>query len=233
MRYRTWVEQKTDLAKALGKGALGGSYAEGAIILCATISAMSSLLWLPSKRTDGYRFTEIVTRFRPDGLDPTRVSAPLLAQEFPRLRQDLRISTISFHLTEDADKSEAEALEICTTAGLPDRKKTIRRFSYASLLYQQVRCAFIHEYQPGTNATDGDALREIAGVGTSRISYVNRMPDTGSSAHKRVIHFPLEWISAVAQAVASGMDRECAKQSKGISENLGLAIPNSWWSEGS
>ena len=123
MSYRTWVEQKCDLAQALGKGELGGSYADGAIILCATISAMSSLLWLPCKGTDRYRFTEIVARVPRNGLDPTRVSAPLLAQDFPLLRQALQISEISWCLTEAADKSEAEALGICTAASLPDCKK--------------------------------------------------------------------------------------------------------------
>jgi hypothetical protein len=132
MSYRTWVEQKCGLAQALGKGELGGAYADGAIILCATISAMSSLLWLPSKGTDRCRFVEIVTRFPPTGLDPTRVSAPLLAQDCPLLRQALQISQISFHLTEAADKSEAEALGICMAANLPDCKKTIRRYSYAA-----------------------------------------------------------------------------------------------------
>jgi hypothetical protein len=58
-------------------------------------------------------------------------------------------------------------------------------------------------------------------------------PDTGAPA--TVIHFPLEWIGAVAQVVASGMDRERAMQSKPIFENLRLAIPlpHLWWSMGS
>jgi hypothetical protein len=231
VQYRTWVKQKCELAHALGKGALGGSYAEGAIILCATISAMSSLLWRPSNGTDAYRFAEIVTRFPPDGLDPTRVSAPLLAEKFPELRQTLGISTKSFYLAEDTDKSEAEVLKICSAAGLPDCKETIRRYSYASLLYKQVRCGFVHVYQAGKNATDSDALREIAGVGTCSISYVNQMPDTGGADARRIVYYPLEWISAAAQAAASGMDRECTRKNKPIFENLGLAIPHSWWSK--
>ena len=90
-----------------------------------------------------------------------------------------------------------------------------------------MRCGFAHEYQPGKNATDSDALRGISGVGTNCISYVNQGP-----VGRRVIHFHLELISAVAQAVASGMDRECARQSKVIFENLGLSIPHLWWSDG-
>jgi hypothetical protein len=231
--YRAWVEWKSDLAQALGKGALGGSYAEAAIILCATISAMSSFLWRPSKGTDRNRFVEIVTRFSDNDLDPTRVSAPLLADKFPQLRQGLRISTKSFYFTENTDKSEAEVLAICTAANLPDCKRTIRRYSYASLLYEQVRCGFAHEYRPGAKATEGDALRGILNVPINRISYVNQMPDTGSTAVRRAIHFPLEWIGAAAQALASGMDRECAMQNKPIFENLGLAIPHVWWGMGS
>jgi hypothetical protein len=96
-----------------------------------------------------------------------------------------------------------------------------------------VRCGFAHEYRPGAKATEGDPLREIVGVDSNRISYVNQMPNTGAPAAKRVIHFPLKWIGAVAQAVASGMDRQCARQSRSIFENLGLPIPNPWWRMGS
>jgi hypothetical protein len=193
---------------------------------------MSSLLWLSSRGTDGHRFVEIVTRFPPDGLDPTRVSAPLLAEDFPQLRQDLGISTKSFRLTEDADKSEAEALGICVAANLPECKRTVRRYSYASLLYEQVRCGFAHEYRLGKKATDSDALRGIAGVGSRRVSYVNQMPDTGDPITLRVIHFPLEWLSTAAEAVASGMDREYAAHSQPIFESLGLPIPHVWWRNG-
>jgi hypothetical protein len=233
MGYRSWAEQKCELAKALDKGALGGSYAEAAIILCATISAMSSLLWLPSRRTDRHRFLEIVTRFGSNNPDPTRVSAPLLADEFPQLKPGLQISGKSYYLTGEADKSEAEAVVICTAANLSDCKRNIRRYSYVSLLYEQVRCGFVHEYRPGSKATEGDAMREIFGVDSNCISYVNQIPDPGALATRLVIHFPLEWIGAVARSVASGMDRQCAMHSTPIFENLGLAIPHRWWSMGS
>lgn len=166
MQYHAWVRQKNNLAQSIGKGDLGGSYAEGAIILCAIISAMSSFLWTPSKGHDGDRFVEIITRFPPHNLDPTRVSAPLLAAAFPQLQQDLGISKMAFYLTEDCDKSEAEALRICEAARLRECKRTIRQYSYVNLLYEQVRCGFSHEYRGGKKSTDGDTLRKRAGVGS-------------------------------------------------------------------
>lgn len=231
--YRTWAEERGRLARSLGQGDLGGSYADGAIILCAAISAMSSLLWEPTERTDRKRFIEIVARLCSGGPDTTRVSASLLAVEFPQLGKHLGISEKSLYLTGGKDKTEAEAISICGTAGVSDCTRSVRRYSYASLLYEQVRCGFIHEYKPGKQATGADALRGIAGVRSNHISYVNSLTEENNlMVARRLIHFPLEWISEVALAVATAMDGECSRQSKYPSDNLGLKVPTRWWSEG-
>jgi hypothetical protein len=231
--YQAWAKERSSLAQSLGRGELGGSYADGAIILCAAISAMASLLWEPSSKKDAKRFVEIVTRFRTGGPDTTRVSAPLLAAEFPQLRHGLGVSEKSFYLTGRMDKMEAEVRTMCAAANIPDAEKAVRRYSYASLLYKQVRCGFIHEYQPGKGATEGDGLRGIAGVEGDEISYVNMLEeDDGVLVVKRLIHFPLGWISAVLLAVAAGIDDERSRQEKTSYGNLGLSIPNAWWVDG-
>ena len=58
-------------------------------------------------------------------------------------------------------------------------------------------------------------------------------PNTDIPVDMHAIYFPLEWISAVAEAVAAGMDRECKRQGKAMLENLGMASPNPWWREAS
>lgn len=133
------------------------------------------------------------------------------------------------------DKSETEATAICKAANLQIRKY----YSYANLLYEQIRCGFAHAYQAGNKATESDQLRGIAGVDPLQVSYVNRAPDTGNPADieqrviERVIHFPLEWIIAVAESVAAGMDRERERHGKAIFENLGLEIQARWWRQDS
>lgn len=231
--YQAWAEERGRLAQSLGRGALGGSYADGAIILCAAIGAMASLLWKPSSGTDAKRFVEIVTRFRTGGPDTTRVSAPLLAAEFPQLRHGLGVCEMPLCLTGHMDKTEADVRSMCAAANNSDGEKAVRRYSYANLLYKQVRCGFIHEYRPGVSATDGDELKGIAGVECDEISYVNMLEKVGNMpVTKRLIHFPLKWISAVVLAVAAGIDDERSKQSKIPRENLGLAKPDAWWIDG-
>ena len=228
--YQAWAKERGSLAQSLGRGALGGSYADGAIILCAAIGAMASLLWRPSLGTDAKRFVEIATRFRTGGPDTTRVSAPLLAARFPQLRNSLGVSEKSLYLTGHMDKMASDVRAMCAVTNISDGEKALRRYSYASLLYKQVRCGFIHEYQPGKSATEHDGLRVIGGVKGNEISYVNMLEeDDGLLVDKRLIHFPLEWMSAVVLAVAVGIDGERSRQDKTPYENLGLAIPDTWW----
>ncbi len=232
--FQAWAKERGSLAQSLGRGALGGSYADGAIILCAAIGAMASLLWKPSFGTDAKRFVEIVTRFRTGGPDTTQVSAPLLATEFPQLRHGLGVGEKPLYLTGQTDKMEADVRAMCIATNIPNGKKAVRRYSYASLLYKQVRCGFIHEYQPGENTTERDGLRKFAGVKDDEISYVNmREEEFGILIDKRLIHFPLEWITAVALAVAAGIDDERSRRDETSYKNIGLAIPEAWWIDGS
>ena len=216
------------MAEALGQGKLSGTYADGAIILCAAIGAMSSLLWKRELSTDKKRFVESVVRFRQGGPDTTRVSAPLMAAAFPQFAGGLGVrESPNYQL----GKTEEEVHALCAAGKKPKAKAKIRRYSYANLLYEQVRCSFIHEYRPGLSATESDPVRTYALVGDDEVSYVN--PCLGSlPASGRTIHFTLKWIASVLLAVATGIDDECYRRAKSSFENLGCAAPHSWWVDG-
>jgi hypothetical protein len=225
----SWIEEKSELAHALAKGSCGGTYADGAIVLCTSISAMSSLMWVKKDGTDRKRFIEIIAKFPRPGFDPTTVSAPLLSQGCNSLKQKLAVSDQPLRYTGDNDKSETEIINLCPTSMSPDNcKKLARKYSYACLLYEYIRCGFIHEYKTTDSATSGDAAREIFDSGAPRITYVNYLRAQGM----RKIDFPLEWISAVAKNVAAGLDGERQKLGKRFGENLGLAVPGTWWIDG-
>jgi hypothetical protein len=106
LTYSSWIEEKSALAQALKQGSCGGTYADAAIVLCTSISAMASLKWIKTKRTDRKRFIEIVARSRRDGIDSTMVSAPLLAQGNSCWKQKVAVSEIAFRYTGDNDISE-------------------------------------------------------------------------------------------------------------------------------
>lgn len=231
LTYTSWIEEKSELAHVLAKGSCGGTYADGAIILCTAISAMSSVMWVRKTGTDRKRFIEIVTKFPRPGFDPTTVSAPLLAQdkEYNWLRQRLGISDKALRYTGANDKSEDEIIKLCATIiGADNKKIRFRKYSYACLLYEHIRCGFIHTYRPTESATSGDALDEIFDHGTSNVTYVNYLESQGM----RKIYFPLDWISEVAKNVAAGLDDECQQHGKFLGDNLDLAIPGTWWIDG-
>jgi hypothetical protein len=220
--YSAWVQKQTRIADCIASGCCEGSYMEAGLILCATISAMSALMWMPARDTDKKRFVEIITKFQPTDLDPTIVSAPLLAAKGRPFREKL-ISNKSFYYTSDVDKSETEIIRL-----FPQLKKSqIRKYSYASILYEHVRCGLMHEYKL-TEATDSDQLRDIFKVHGAKISYVNSDVNNASEVVRKMF-FPIEWISQIAKSVARGVDVEWEKHTAGVFENFGIAAPTPWW----
>jgi len=229
--YSEWVEGQIKLANALASGSCGGTYADGAIILCTTISAMTSLMWIEKDKTDRKRFIEILVRFSQDVYDTTKVAIPIMAQD----QQDcdlwhkkLKVSHKAFCYTGRDDKPETEIISLCGHLDVRECKKFVRKYSYACLLYEQVRCGFVHTYRPGAFATEGDVLASLFDRGNAGISYVNYLASEGM----RKIFFPLGWVSEVVKNVAAGMDRECAHIGKSFPENLDLPVPTIWWIEG-
>lgn len=234
LTYTTWIEEKITLALSLAQGSCGGTYADGAIILCTSISAMSSLMWIKTKNTDRKRFIEIIVQFNNNGIDITNVSCPLLSQDKIHqnkinFKKKLGISDIAYRYTSANDKTEKEIIDLFSSIISPHCAKILsRRYSYANLLYEHIRCGFIHNYATTEFATSYDCANEIFDDGAPIITYVNYL----SSPIPRKIHFPLEWISEVAKNVAAGMDSQCSHHNKYLGENIDLAAPRAWWIDG-
>jgi hypothetical protein len=224
--YQSFVEQKIKTAQAITAGCCQCTYVEGSLILCSIISAMSAIAW-PGDKIDKKRFVEIIISFPndPPRIDPTKVSAPLLVQDGKACNSTLGISDKSLYLTEANDLNEKNVMKSCP--GL--RLSEIRKYSYAHLLYEQIRCGFVHQYRPGDKASDHDSLRQIAKIPESDISYLNKIKDNKTY---RVIYFPLKWIVCVAEGVARGLDVELSKKGKMPFDNLCLGDPTPWWIEG-
>jgi hypothetical protein len=221
--YQSFVEQKIKTAKTIADGCCEGTYAEGSLILCSIISAMAAIAW-PGNHIDKRRFVEIIIRY-PLEIDPKKVSKPLLAQDSKVSNLTLGISNIAYYLTEDIDLNETEVLHLCPNL----TRSEIRKYSYAHLLYEQIRCSYAHEYRIGHKAKDHDSLRPMARINDSAISYVNE--NRGTTLY-RGIHFPIKWIASVAQGVARGLDNEPSNKGKMPFEDLWLEIPTPWWLDG-
>ncbi len=221
---KTWVQQKCEVAVRLAAGEAGAGYPEAAILICATLSALSAELW-NGRRIDRARFIELLVRVGPNGGFCSTISTPLLTQflesvgrisEANELRRVCRIPQISRIVTGgDVDATETEVLRAYPGLDLEE----LRRFSYACILYEQVRSSYAHEYRPG-DSTDSFPMTMQTGA---RVSYINRLVDFPNVRMKRLIHFHVDWLAQIAIELADATDRQAS---------IPLPVPAKWWIQG-
>jgi hypothetical protein len=222
---RDWVTEKCEIASALARGEAGGTYSEAAILVCAALSALAAEVW-PGRNIDRARFIELLVRLAPTPNMPKTISIPLLAKHVELTSsksnaQLLKDTFLSFSSTRvvtgpEVDKTEDEVLPIC-----PDlTTKDIRKFSYACLLYEDVRSAYAHEYKPGTKA-DSWPMTMSSG---QFVSYVNRLLTPGIPETGRFIHFHIASLAKLAIDIAMNIDVHRA--------TLPRQAPASWWIDG-
>jgi len=218
--WRTeWIKQKIATALKLNAGECGGSYSEASIILCATLSALSTEVW-PGKQIDRFRFVELLIKFLPDTYLTANISIPLLVGH---LRNNGRISESELikscylgndfsrvFVGNDVDVNELEVLSTCNTLNL----KEIREHSYANILYVELRSSYVHEYSPGDRANSNP----MTGRKDVAISYIN----WANEADRR-IYFHIEWLSELARIIANKLDSESVSNIK---------KPDNWWVSG-
>ena len=223
-----WVSKKCEIASALARGEAGGSYSEAAILICTVLSALSAEVW-PGRGIDRTRFIELLVRFGSSPRVTMTVSVPLLVRHL-NTSSSIELKDCAALLVNkflpfgpsrvvtgsDVDKMESELVSICPVL----TPKTTRRFSYASLLYEQIRSSYAHEYQAGEEA---DSWPMTMCEGQS-VSYVNRLHAVGTPESERLIHFHIEWLMKLAVDLASSIDATCA--------TVPEQIPSGWWIHG-
>lgn len=216
-----WVTEKCQVAIRLSRGEAGGGYAEAVILVCAVLSALSAELW-DGRGIDRVRFIEMLVRVGLNSSDCTTVSIPLLVQHLNNSSRKLEALQIqsAFSLPTSArvvtgpevDQSEKDVLSICPLLDL----KEVRRFSYASILYSEIRSSYSHEYRSGLLA-DSWPMTMLA---EQKVSYINRM--TNGSEMMRLVHIHVEWLAQLAIELASTVDNLVT----------GLHRPTAWWIDG-
>src|SRR6476661_2152287 len=147
----TWVERKVSTAKRLAAGECGGSYSEAVLIVCAAISALAAEAW-PGEGKDKRRFVELLIMLTPVA---KTISVPLLVHELAderrhgyarRLQREFLPPYGSRVVSgPDVDRPERELRRLCRGLTIVE----VRRYSYASLLYERLRSPMVHEYRTG------------------------------------------------------------------------------------
>jgi len=220
----SWVSQKRDLALRLGNGEAGAGYAESAILICSVLSALSAEVW-PGRSIDRVRFIELLVSLGSDAEVCRLISVPLLVRYLKQVGnlKDAETLMRTFGLPSSArvltgpeiDRSESDVRDACPSLESVD----IRRWSYASLLYGQVRTAYAHEYRPGEVA---DAW-PMTMMPNQHVSYINRLMETENTRMERLIHFHFEWLGNLALERAAALDRELV---------VPRVAPIKWWADG-
>jgi hypothetical protein len=220
-----WVTEKCKIATALAHGGAGGTYSEAAILVCAVLNALAAEVW-PGRNIDRARFIELLVRIGPTPGIPMVISVPLFIRHVERTSSKFSAKLLSDTFLPssgarvvtgpDVDKTEGEVLSICSGF----TSKDIRKFSYACLLYEEVRSAYAHEYRPGDKADSGSMTMSKG----QSVSYVNRLPTPGTPETGRLIHFHIDWLAKLAIDIATDIDVDRA--------TLPLQAPASWWIDG-
>ena len=218
-----WVSKKSEIARRLSRGEIGGGYGEAVIVVSAVISALAAERW-PGTKIDRKRFVELLTQYGSEREFLKTISVPLLLQELQSIGATTEVDSIanSLSLSQkslvvtgiDVDKTEAELLLAYPNCDV----QFLRRFSYASLLYKEIRSSYAHEYRPGASADSAPMTR----MREQKVSYVNMMSDDGST--RRLIHFHLDYLLQIPTDLAIAMDR--------MDSTVPISQPTKWWLDG-
>lgn len=149
MAYKQFVHERLAVAKELAERR-GQYVADAGVILGALISSLSSDAY--EKTRDRQRFVELLVNEQTAGRESQfrAISLASLKKKYPNaLKCDpAQSDTISCHPNIDAKtKDTMSEEEICKKAGL--KTDEIRKHSYAVLLYEGLRCSYLHEYRAG------------------------------------------------------------------------------------
>lgn len=217
------ITKRLKIANHLYNGNCGGSYDDAVIILVSIISAMASKIW-PGTHKDRKRFVELLITETDSNLETKKISVPLLLQDLEKVDKT-NFDILKKHSTRfygssrvfegtESDKLEDEILNICPGIS----KKNIRRFSYASVLYSEVRSGLIHEYKITKNASSQPMHDYCKSVSYLNIAQINPFCLYHS------IHFHYEWIDSIVLTLQKSLDSKWQKTP--------YNDPNKWWIEG-
>lgn len=221
MTWRSrWVSGKQAVAARLQNGEAGGGYSEAVLILTAVISALAAEAWPGEDKIDRKRFNEVLIKTVPADLNTARVSVPLLIGYLRKTGKTANAAKAADAFTchddsrvlvgKDVDRLENEIQALLPTLDL----LSIRKCSYANLLYEEVRSPYVHGYQPGKRADSHSMTSRDADV-----SYTNWVDNPDRS-----IHFHADWISRITLPIALVLDS--AKNPPPFPR------PTKWWIEG-
>lgn len=204
-----WVTEKLNLIDRLPEGVKMDQYASQMLIVGCILKAMAAELW-PAKSKERQRFVQLLIDYTPSMLGAKTISVPLLsgylsgrgwiAEAEAMAARYAAANKRGRMLGIDVDMTEYELVSLYPNVP----KATIRQFSYASLLFDEI----------SLRAPSFTAERSWnADAPSTEISYLKKSENADWS-----IHFGTDWSRALVV---------CAEElSRPISPNKAF---DDWW----
>jgi hypothetical protein len=192
MGMQKFLEGRIDFVKNLLQSDMDVTYGDIMLITCAILSACAARRWpKQEKKTDKEKFTGLLIEHSPPEFRTSWVSVPSLLYDGLISERETPWGAIGkgcrIFCDDEIDLSLEEAI-----AKYPQiAPQTIREYSYASLIYKRLRCAYSHEYRPHASVNEMQASRKEA-----RISYIGRCSTNGI---ERRVSFHLDYLIKLAE----------------------------------
>ncbi len=177
---------------------------------------MASECW-PGKGFDRKRFIQLLVDFATatKTISIPRLEKHLLsndaAEEADLLSRAFLPDSYSGLILLGPDVDQEEEVVVSLIGGSIPLTK-IRNFSYASLIYREIRSSYAHEYKIGNQA---DVIK-MTDSDKSIVSYVNMGEEIDM-----LIHFPLNLIADVTLQCAACVDS--------FQDSIPISEPVTWW----
>ena len=224
-RFREFFQSKIELGRLVVQGMGSQAEPDAEIILCCALSGLAAFLW-PGPGIDRQRFIQLLIDFSQPSANLRLISLPVLASQL-RDQGDvssainLKAKFFPGHPTEFLDPNVVDQDEAIVSSFLNSLDlKTIRRASYASIIYTDLRCALVHEYSLSPNMTSFN-LFDIHNAP----SYLHMNFEDGQT--RMLLHLPFGYLADALNNITEALFTYWSTSSL-----LEKPPPLSWWVDG-
>lgn len=218
MSQRDYLVGRVRLVQEMLKSDLNEAcYADYVLILCAVMSACAARTW-NGTGIDRKRFVELLVRNSTNDHHITWICMPALINAGHLKQADVNANWNNHCDRIYTDEEIDMELSVAELKFPQVERKVLKKHSYASLIYEWLRCGYAHEYMPSGSITEYPPYH-----GNARLSYIRRLELNSAkaitSSHLR-IGFHLDYLLELAEYHATNLAVSSA------------AVPPIWWIDG-
>ena len=224
--YQEWFRRRVEIADSIVTNLYHLGLYDAEILLSCAISGLAAVIW-PGRDIDRARFVEFLIRF-------SRVEPPMTLISIPRLvayrREAADLATAeqlkrAFYPASNAlvvtyrdiDRTEEGVSQVVPGV----QRDEIRRASYASVIYRDLRSALVHEFQLSEHLSDSPMTMQ-----QDVPSYWNEL-EGATGATDRLLYLPYGYVREVVSTSA-----DAAFEMWQGADSWEQPKPPKWWVEG-